>query len=61
MDGFSGATGEAALEGARRLSLTTSGRSQAYALSLVLGLLLMAAWLLSGQGSATPDLLRPLH
>jgi NAD(P)H-quinone oxidoreductase subunit 5 len=61
VDGFSGATGEAALEGARRLSLTTSGRSQAYALTLVLGVLLMAAWLLSGQGSATPDLLRPLR
>ena len=28
-----------ALEGARRLSLTTSGRSQAYALTLVLGVL----------------------
>jgi NAD(P)H-quinone oxidoreductase subunit 5 len=61
VDGFSGATGEAALEGARRLSLTTSGRSQAYALTLVLGVLLMAAWLLSSQGSATPDLLRPLR
>ena len=48
VDGFSGATGEAALVGARRLSLTTSGRSQAYALTLVLGVLLMAAWLLSG-------------
>ena len=47
VDGFSGATGEAALEGARRLSLTTSGRSQAYALTLVLGVLLMAAWLLT--------------
>jgi NAD(P)H-quinone oxidoreductase subunit 5 len=47
VDGFSGATGEAALVGARRLSFTTSGRSQAYALSLVLGVLLMAAWLLA--------------
>ncbi|MFM7312796.1 MAG: NAD(P)H-quinone oxidoreductase subunit F [Cyanobium sp.] len=47
VDGFSGATGEAALVGARRLSLTTSGRSQAYALTLVLGVLLMAAWLLA--------------
>ena len=47
MDGFSGATGSAALLGARRLSLTTSGRSQAYALSMVLGLLLMAVWLLT--------------
>jgi NAD(P)H-quinone oxidoreductase subunit 5 len=35
------------MAGARRLSLTTSGRSQAYALSLVLGVLLMAAWLLA--------------
>jgi NAD(P)H-quinone oxidoreductase subunit 5 len=62
VDGFSGATGEAALTGARRLSLTTSGRSQAYALSLVLGVLLMAAWLLSGKGFPAPDLLlRPLR
>ena len=49
VDGFSGQTGAAALAGARRLSLTTSGRSQAYALTLVLGVLLMAAWLLSRQ------------
>jgi NAD(P)H-quinone oxidoreductase subunit 5 len=48
IDGFSGGTGGAALAGARRLSFTTSGRSQAYALTLVLGVLLMAAWLLSG-------------
>ena len=48
IDGFSGGAGEAALAGARRLSLTTSGRSQAYALTLVLGVLLMAAWLLAG-------------
>jgi NAD(P)H-quinone oxidoreductase subunit 5 len=47
VDGFSSGTGGAALEGARRLSLTTSGRSQAYALSLVLGVLLMATWLLA--------------
>ena len=47
VDGFSSGTGEVALQGARRLSLTTSGRSQAYALSLVLGVLLMAAWLLA--------------
>jgi NAD(P)H-quinone oxidoreductase subunit 5 len=60
VDGFSGATGEVALEGARRLSLTTSGRSQAYALTLVLGVLLMAAWLLSGSLTAPTDLLRPL-
>jgi NAD(P)H-quinone oxidoreductase subunit 5 len=60
VDGFSGATGEVALEGARRLSLTTSGRSQAYALTLVLGVLLMAAWLLSGSLTPPTDLLRPL-
>jgi NAD(P)H-quinone oxidoreductase subunit 5 len=60
IDGFSGATGEVALEGARRLSLTTSGRSQAYALTLVLGVLLMAAWLLSSSLAAPSSLLRPL-
>jgi len=47
VDGFSSATGGAAMAGARRLSLTTSGNSQAYALSLVLGVLVMAAWLLA--------------
>ena len=61
VDGFSGATGGAALEGARRLSLTTSGRSQTYALTLVLGVLLMAAWLLSGQPLDTTSLLRSLR
>ncbi|MCP9915504.1 NAD(P)H-quinone oxidoreductase subunit F [Cyanobium sp. ATX 6F1] len=49
VDGFSGATGGAAMEGARRLSFTTSGRTQAYALTLLLGVLLMAAWLLVSQ------------
>jgi NAD(P)H-quinone oxidoreductase subunit 5 len=58
VDGFSGATGEAALAGARRLSLTTSGRSQTYALTLVLGVLLMAAWLLAGQPTGSTNLLR---
>jgi NAD(P)H-quinone oxidoreductase subunit 5 len=57
VDGFSGATGGAALAGARRLSLTTSGRSQAYALSLLLGVLLMAAWLLASLPSLPPNLL----
>lgn len=47
VDGFSSGSGGVAMEGARRLSFTTSGRSQTYALSLVLGVLLMAAWLLS--------------
>ncbi|MFM7676928.1 MAG: NAD(P)H-quinone oxidoreductase subunit F [Synechococcus sp.] len=49
IDGFSGATGGVALEGARRLSLTTSGRSQAYALSLLIGVVLMAVWLLTAS------------
>ena len=61
VDGFSGATGGAALAGARRLSLTTSGRSQAYALSLVLGVLLMAAWLLTSPPVSPSALLRPLR
>jgi NAD(P)H-quinone oxidoreductase subunit 5 len=60
VEGFSGATGGAALEGARRLSLTTTGKSQAYALSLVLGVLLMAAWLLSRSPAPAADLLRAL-
>jgi len=47
VDGFSGATGTAALQSARRLSFTTSGRSQAYALSLLLGVVLMAVLLLA--------------
>jgi NAD(P)H-quinone oxidoreductase subunit 5 len=59
VDGFSGTTGEVALQGARRLSLTTSGRSQAYALTLLLGILLMAAWLFANPAST--ELLRPLR
>jgi NAD(P)H-quinone oxidoreductase subunit 5 len=61
VDGFSGATGGAALAGARRLSFTTSGRTQAYALTLVLGVLLMAAWLLAGPSPLPTELLRPLR
>ena len=49
VDGFSGGTGAVALAGAKRLSLTTTGRSQAYAFTLVLGVLLMAAWLIAGD------------
>jgi NAD(P)H-quinone oxidoreductase subunit 5 len=49
VDGFSGASGAAALASARRLSLTTSGRSQVYALTLLLGVLAMAAWMLNGS------------
>jgi NAD(P)H-quinone oxidoreductase subunit 5 len=59
VDGFTGTTGEVALQGARRLSLTTSGRSQAYALTLLLGILLMAAWLFANPAST--ELLRPLR
>jgi NAD(P)H-quinone oxidoreductase subunit 5 len=47
VDGFTGATGEAALQSARRLSFTTSGRTQTYALTLLIGVVLMAAWLLT--------------
>jgi NAD(P)H-quinone oxidoreductase subunit 5 len=47
VDGFSSGTGGAAMASARQLSLTTSGNSQAYALSLVLGVLVMSAWLLA--------------
>jgi len=47
VDGFSGATGEATLQSARRLSFTTSGRTQTYALTLLIGVVLMAAWLLT--------------
>ncbi|MCP9834517.1 MULTISPECIES: NAD(P)H-quinone oxidoreductase subunit F [unclassified Cyanobium] len=61
IDGFSGASGSAALEGARRLSFTTSGRSQAYALTLVLGVLLMAAWLLASAPSVPSELVRPFR
>ncbi len=59
VDGFSGTTGAVALQGAKRLSFTTSGRSQAYALTLLLGILLMAAWLLANPVSS--NLLRPLR
>jgi NAD(P)H-quinone oxidoreductase subunit 5 len=57
VDGFSGGAGAAAMAGARRLSLTTSGRSQAYALTLVLGVLLMAAWLIVADFSSVTSLL----
>jgi NAD(P)H-quinone oxidoreductase subunit 5 len=46
------------MAGARRLSFTTSGRSQAYALTLLLGVLLMAAWLLAFRPSLPTELLR---
>ncbi len=58
VDGFSGGTGAAALAGARRLSFTTSGRSQAYALTLVLGVLLMAAWLIAAGPGPLASLIK---
>lgn len=61
IEGFSGASGSAALEGARRLSFTTSGRTQAYALTLLLGVLLMAAWLLASAPSVPSELVRPFR
>ena len=47
VDGFSRQAGASAMASSRRLGLTTSGSSQAYALTLLLGVLLMAAWLLT--------------
>ena len=47
VDGFSSQAGAAAPASSRRLGLTTTGRTQAYALTLVLGVLLMAVWLLA--------------
>lgn len=54
VDGFSGQAGASAMAGARRLSLTTTGRSQAYAFSLVMGVLLMAIWLLARASFVSP-------
>jgi len=47
VDGFSRQAGASAMASSRRLGLTTSGSSQAYALTLLLGVLFMAAWLLT--------------
>ncbi len=52
VDGFSGATGAVALQGARRLSFTTSGRTQTYALTLLIGVLVMAIWLVINRSPA---------
>ncbi|MCX5928508.1 MAG: NAD(P)H-quinone oxidoreductase subunit F [Synechococcus sp. LacPavin_0920_WC12_MAG_50_7] len=46
IDRFSGATGATALNLSRKLSLTISGRAQAYALTVVIGIVLMTAWIL---------------
>ncbi|MEN9878558.1 MAG: hypothetical protein RLZZ158_1597 [Cyanobacteriota bacterium] len=47
VDGFSRQAGASAMASSRRLGLTTSGSSQVYALTLLLGVLFMAAWLLT--------------
>jgi NAD(P)H-quinone oxidoreductase subunit 5 len=46
VDGFTGGTGETTLKLARSLSFTISGRAQTYALSVVIGIILMSVWLL---------------
>jgi NAD(P)H-quinone oxidoreductase subunit 5 len=46
------------MAGARRLSLSTSGRVQGYALTVLVGVLLMGAWILIRQPAIAPSLLR---
>ncbi|WP_341899559.1 NAD(P)H-quinone oxidoreductase subunit F [Synechococcus sp. UW140] len=46
IDKFSGGTGATALNFSRKLSLTISGRAQVYALTVVIGIVLMTAWIL---------------
>ena len=46
IDKFSGGTGSTALNFSRKLSLTISGRAQVYALTVVIGIVLMTAWIL---------------
>ena len=46
VDGFTGGTGETTLKLARSLSFTISGRAQTYALSIIIGIILMSVWLL---------------
>jgi NAD(P)H-quinone oxidoreductase subunit 5 len=58
VDGFSDRSGGLAMEGARRLSYSTSGRVQGYALTLLLGVLLMGGWFLVRQLALAPS---PLH
>ncbi|QNI70107.1 NAD(P)H-quinone oxidoreductase subunit F [Cyanobium sp. NS01] len=57
VDGFSTGTGAAAMASARRLSFTTSGRTQLYALTLIVGVVLMAAWLLANPTPLLPTTL----
>jgi NAD(P)H-quinone oxidoreductase subunit 5 len=47
VDGFSNRSGDLALEGARRLSLSTTGRVQAYAFTVLVGVVLMGLWILT--------------
>ncbi len=58
VDGFTNRSGGLTLQGARRLSLSTSGRVQGYALTLLIGVLLMGAWILIRQPAVAPSLLR---
>ena len=46
IDKFSGGTGATALNFSKKLSLTISGRAQVYALTVVIGIVLMTAWIL---------------
>jgi NAD(P)H-quinone oxidoreductase subunit 5 len=47
VDGFSNRSGDLALEGARRLSFSTTGRVQAYAFTVLIGVVLMGIWILT--------------
>jgi NAD(P)H-quinone oxidoreductase subunit 5 len=58
VDGFSDRSGVLTMAGARRLSLSTSGRVQGYALTVLVGVLLMGAWILIRQPAIAPSLLR---
>ncbi len=58
VDGFSDRSGGLTMEGARRLSYSTSGRVQGYALTVLVGVLLMGGWFLVRQLALAPS---PLH
>jgi len=54
VDGFSTRSGLLSLAGARRLSFSTSGRVQTYALTVLFGVVLMGLWLLTRQTVTLP-------
>jgi len=54
VDGFSTRSGLLSLAGARRLSFSTSGRVQTYALTVLFGVVLMGLWLLTRQTVSLP-------